>query len=345
MNHPDLPTLNSHILAEVPDIERRVFTANPYFYALDTKGQQLPYIFKHTEYFSYDIETINKRIASGIIDEKAQALNYSDYDFYKDNEDKGNYRTFSFDGGSSQSIMYAFNASHKNPERRKIFSDVRFRIAMSVSLNREEMSELVYKGATIPQQAGPNIQASFMHPDFATKYVDYNPEAAEKLLDEIGLKKNSFGWRTFPGTDKVLKINYCYAQQGGSIAIHKLVKQYWEDAGIQVELEEKQTEALRMYYESNDHDLAVWKAVGFWEISLIKHPEYFIPPYNDTTPMVGLPWQIWYESEGKHGIKPPDEVIELFRLAEKAKGIVPGTEEYNSVFKKWLRSIQRTCGL
>lgn len=180
MNHPDLPTLNSHILAEVPDIERRVFTANPYFYALDTKGQQLPYIFKHTEYFSYDIETINKRIASGIIDEKAQALNYSDYDFYKDNEDKGNYRTFSFDGGSSQSIMYAFNASHKNPERRKIFSDVRFRIAMSVSLNREEMSELVYKGATIPQQAGPNIQASFMHPDFATKYVDYNPEAAEK---------------------------------------------------------------------------------------------------------------------------------------------------------------------
>lgn len=156
----------------------------------------------------------------------------------------------------------------------------------------------------------------------------------KKLLDEIGLKKNSFGWRTFPGTDKVLKINYCYAQQGGSIAIHKLVKQYWEDAGIQVELEEKQTEALRMYYESNDHDLAVWKAVGFWEISLIKHPEYFIPPYNDTTPMVGLPWQIWYESEGKHGIKPPDEVIELFRLAEKAKGIVPGTEEYNSVFKK-----------
>lgn len=334
MNEPNFPTLNSHVIAEKPDMEKRIFKANPYFYILDTKGQQLPYIYNHIEYFSYNIDTINKLISEGLIDEKSQSLNFSKYDFYKKEESSGNYKTFTFDGGSSQTTMYAFNATHKDPVKREIFSDVRFRKAMSISLNREEMSELVFKGDTTPQQAGPNIETSFMHPDFAKKHIEFNTTEAERLLDEIGLKKNSFGWRTIPGTNKKLKIKYYYSQQGGPTQMHKLAKKYWENVGIQIELEQKQTEELRMILEANNHDLAVWQAVDFWEISLIKHPEYFIPPYNDTTPMVGIPWQVWYDSNGEKGIEPPAEVIRLFKLAEKAQSAVPGTEDYKKIFKE-----------
>src|SRR4029077_1656874 len=41
---PDLPTLNAWVLTTPPPAQRFVFQRNPYYYRIDTKGEQLPYL-------------------------------------------------------------------------------------------------------------------------------------------------------------------------------------------------------------------------------------------------------------------------------------------------------------
>ncbi len=79
---------------------------------------------------------------------------------YQKYSEKAGLDTWLFDSGNSQSIMFAFNATHKDPILRNIFGDIRFRRAMSLSVNREEIADLVFQGSTIPQQAVPNPESS-----------------------------------------------------------------------------------------------------------------------------------------------------------------------------------------
>src|SRR5258708_7215296 len=43
-DNPELPTLNPWVLATVPPAQRFVFQRNPYYYRIDSKGVQLPYL-------------------------------------------------------------------------------------------------------------------------------------------------------------------------------------------------------------------------------------------------------------------------------------------------------------
>ena len=333
---PEMPVLDSHRMEGPLDVEKRIFTANPYYYAVDTDGQQLPYITKHKELFSYNIDTVNRHIIDGDIDLKAQFLNSADFRMYQKYSEKADMEAMLFDSGNSQSMMFSFNATHKDPVLRNIFGDLRFRRAMSLSVNRAEIVDLVFQGTTIPQQAVPNPESSFMGPLWKNNFTDYDPLQAEKLLDEMGLKKNETGWRLRPD-GKVLSLNYEYSTQGGPVEVHYYIKKYFETIGIQVYLKEVSTRKLRETLFANDHDIAVWKVQGFWEFSLIRHPEYYIPPYSDTTPMVGIPWQEWIYSNGKEGLTPPDDVIKLFHLASEAMTYPAGSEQYRETFSEMVK--------
>ena len=333
---PDMPVLTSHMMEKPIDDEKRIFIANPYYYAVDTEGNQLPYITRHKELFSYNIDTINRRIIEGKVDLKAQILNVTDYPMYQKYSQKAGMDAWLFDSGNSQSMMFSFNATHKDPVLRNIFGDIRFRRAMSLSVNREEIADLVFQGTTIPQQAVPNPESSFMGPHWKNNFTDYDPVQAEKMLDEMGLKKNETGWRIRPD-GKVLSVNYEYSTQGGPVEVHSYIKKHFETVGIQVYLKEVTTRELRKRLFANDHDIAVWKVQGFWEFSLIRHPEYYIPPYSDTTPMVGIPWEKWIYTNGKEGLTPPDDVIKLFHLASEAMTYPAGSEEYRNTFSEMVR--------
>ena len=68
-----VPTLESHIIEVAPDTQHRVFKANPYYFKVDSSGQQLPYIDHHYERFlNLDLQMLS--IMNGEADYKAQGL-------------------------------------------------------------------------------------------------------------------------------------------------------------------------------------------------------------------------------------------------------------------------------
>src|SRR5690606_14355563 len=77
------------------------------------------------------------------------------------NAERGNYRLFEKLSTHSNTAVFAFNLNHKDPVKRAIFEDKRFRHALSLAIDREAIIDLVYLGVGEPRQPTPPSSSPF----------------------------------------------------------------------------------------------------------------------------------------------------------------------------------------
>lgn len=323
-----IPKLESWILVqETPEFQ--LFTANPYYYKVDTAGQQLPYLDEIHQSYAPEKELIDLKIVNGEVDLKAQSLLIASLPLYQQNTAKGNYEIQMAEGAANGGL-YAFNCTHKDPELAKLFSNPEFSRAMSLALNRDEINKSLFFGLAKPVQGVPvHWTVTFAKPEWFTKDIEYNPDEANKILDGLGLVRGADGFRTRPD-GKPLVIQIVYALQFGDPHKHELAKEYWEKVGVKVELKEVSTDAYRTMASNNDHDIAITDSGTTTEAPLYSNPFRLYPPFGDAAlePICGAPWAEWHASGGKSGIEPPEDVKQLWDLTSKWQASLPGSKEY-----------------
>jgi peptide/nickel transport system substrate-binding protein len=201
---------------------------------------------------------------------------------------------------------------------------------MSLALNRDEINKALCFSLCQPTQGVPvHRTVSFAKPEWFTKDIEYDPDTANALLDELGLKKGADGFRLRPD-GKPLVIHLIYAIQWGDPALHELAKEYWEAVGVKVELKEISTEAYRAMAANNDHDIQVTNSGTEVEAPLYSNPFRLFPPFGDAAlePLFGAPWVEWHNTNGEQGTEPPDDIKPLWDLTDKWKSSLPGSEDY-----------------
>ena len=124
------------------------------------------------------------------------------YNLAKDREGQGKLLAMRYAASDRVHTSFGFNLTHKDPVLREIFRDNRFRFATSYALNREQMNELVFNGLSRPWQDGTPEGDPFYHERLSSAAIEYDPEKANALLDEMGLEKGSDG---FPQTPRWLQ--------------------------------------------------------------------------------------------------------------------------------------------
>lgn len=323
-----VPTLEAIVLVgESPEFRR--YVANPYFFMVDTAGNQLPYYNECKEIYSEDPEITILKFINGEIDYRAQSLELPNYPELKQNE-ADVYRVF-LTPTAGEMVYYFFNITHPDPEMAKIFGDIRFRQAMSLAINREEMQEIVYLGQGEIQQALPidPMTADFVSKEALTQFTQYDPDAANALLDEMGLtKRDADGFRLrFDGEPFIILLQY--APQGGPLQVHELTGRYWEAVGVRVLLKEASSDLYRADTSGNLHDLATWRNGG---VAVSINTQLMIPPFGSYLDnRTGAQWNQWVQSDGAEGIEPPDDVKRLYDLAEEWKSYPLGSAENSRV--------------
>ncbi|MEX2542936.1 MAG: ABC transporter substrate-binding protein [Trueperaceae bacterium] len=316
------PTLESHVLEIEADTQRRVFVANPYYFKVDTRGQQLPYVDRHIERF-LDPELNILAILNGEVHQKAQGVRLADYPLLKENEAAGGYAMRLPPGSVGSHI--AFNITHRDPVLRQIYGDVRFRQAMSLAIDRDELNETLYFGLGTPKQALPP-KSPFTTDADRNYMIDFDVDRANALLDEMGMARGSDGRRVRPD-GRPMQILWEYSSQFASPELVQLVSDYWRDVGISVQSREITSALTREKAWNNENDINMeWDAP--YEPNLISQINYYIPPYTDIGPLFGVPWLNWINSGGSEGEKPPPWAARMFELAEEWRSIQPGTERY-----------------
>ena len=176
-----MPTLESHIYI-TDTTEGRKLVANPYFHQVDTTGQQLPYISTQDELYINDNEVRILKLVNGEVDYKSQSVRLESAPLLLENQEKGNY---SIQLKPTVSMpAFSFNFTIEDEAKRAVYNDLRFREAMSLAINREELNEIAYFGqGTVSQIAPFNPAPDFVDPSWETYKAEFDPETSKALLD------------------------------------------------------------------------------------------------------------------------------------------------------------------
>lgn len=306
LNH-DLPVLCAWILTTplTKSVTRWVYERNPFYYAVDTLGRQLPYF----DYFEIanltDKEQLYLKVISGEIDCQGRHLNGDRAQFLAVNQERGGYKIHFF----PQEVVLGlhFNQTHAgDPVLRQLFQDRRFRLAMSYGINRTEIHKLLNMGQK------DDMQNILIPPEFSadvaiTEWFDYDPQKANEMLDQLGLIRNSDGWRLRPDGDQLVLTAHII--EFLSIDWVELVQEYWGDLGIKLNIQKHSYRGWWDFLTAFDFDVIAY----YVDMTPTRHlllSAYHILPFHANTHWGGQ-WGLWYSSDGKAGERPPEHMMPL----------------------------------
>lgn len=331
------PTLESHIVIS-ETTEGRRFVANPYYFKVDSAGNQLPYINEMDEIFVGESEVRLLKLINGEVDYKAQALQIDYVPLLMENQEKGGF----FVDLKPDITMptFAFNVTSDDMEKRKVFGDLKFRQAMSVAMNRDEINEVAMFDLGTPQQyIGFSPTPDFVTPEWEQHFAQHDPAMAMALLDEIGVvDTDGDGMRELPN-GAPLVLNLQVATQGMSIQIVELVGQTWRDVGINNTVKEVTTDEYRSSQSSNQLDVTMFeKSVPLAVV--LGNGEIFIPPYDNYFNMrTAMLWGEWVESGGTAGVEPPAYAMQMMEDIKAFQATPVGTPDSDALGLKLVEAM------
>jgi peptide/nickel transport system substrate-binding protein len=244
-NNPDCPRLTGWKLDIFEEGVRAVWSRNPYYWAVDKEGNQLPYIDQIIVTAVKDKEIEKLAYTEGRADHAhfhSQGL--ADVQSLRDAEAKSGLEVRFWDSGSGTGSLYFFNMDFKDEKMRAVFRDPKFRQALSHAYNRADVQKAVYfglgeltTGTFSPKAIEYNIndQGKQVYAAWRDSYVKYDPALAEKILDKAGYKKGPDGKRTMPdGSPLQIQITYGADQAPGGehLSKNERLARDWQAIGL-----------------------------------------------------------------------------------------------------------------
>lgn len=318
--NPDRPTLDPWVVTEeayTGDATRVVMERNPYFWQVDPEGQQLPYIDRAIFTVSQDVEDLVLKVIAGEIDLQSRHIDApkNTPTFYA-NQEEGDYSLYELDNSSSNAMAFYLNMNHKEEALRELFQTKKFRIALSLGINRPELIELVWLGQGEPWQVGAKESHPLYNEQLSKQFTEYDPERANKLLDEIGLtERNDQGIRLMengePVSFQVDFITALFQEQSDAL---QLISDYWADLGIQMTPNPVERTLFYERGDANSFDAQVWNAPGGLDPMLSPRNVMAVHPQGSRH---ALQWADWWVSGGEEGMEPSESMKKRYALYEK----------------------------
>ncbi|KLK94692.1 peptide ABC transporter substrate-binding protein [Microvirga vignae] len=318
----DLPTLNPWVLT-VPyaDSERVAATRNPYYWKVDTAGNQLPYIDNVTWAKLDDPQVMALKMTSGEFDFAFRHINNSTFkSVLFDGQKTGNYRIVDVKDLPASDAAILLNLTSTDPVKRKIFQNKDFRIALSHAINRQEIIDLVYVGQGAPAQVAAQPEHELYNERQAKQYTEYDPKRSAEILDKIMPKKDAEGFR-LDETGKRFTINFMVADVFGLSYpdIMQMVQQYAKDVGIDIQIRTTDRARLNTMWAANEQDAYIWNCVGGLSDAYTDVRCYM--PFQKADIFFAVRWAEWYSNHNT-GEEPPANIKELMAAYDRVNAAV-----------------------
>jgi len=302
-----------------------LFTRNPYYWAVDPVGNQLPYIDKISMKLIENVETMNLRAIAGEIDFMHRYMDLAKIPVFLENSDKNNFSILFWPPSHGTQAGITINNTYGigegidyEPDEQvsKWLKNLDFRIALSHSINRRDVNEVQFLGlGTVKQPAFIEGHPFYPGDDYRDKYTEYDPAKSNQILDGLGLdKKDGDGFRLrTDGSGKTLIIEIAYSDGGEQVL--ELVVQYFDAIGVKTSQKLEDVKLSSETRARNAHQIKCCGAGGS------RYPAVMTEWFS-----MGPAYRNWYTggtdfySEGNPHLKPTDpNILRIAELTDMAK--------------------------
>jgi peptide/nickel transport system substrate-binding protein len=331
------PVLTAYVLVSRTSTRTRL-RRNPYYPKVDPEGNQLPYI-DYLEVQRVDsAEIMAAKASTGQVDFAGRQFMTADIPLFKRFEKKNGYSTYIWARPYGSDVVLQFNLNHRDEGLRKIFQDVRFRRAMSLAINREEVNDIVYFGQGVPRQLTVVPSSRYFEPEFAAAWAEFDPVRAGELFDEMGLvDRDGDGTRErLDGEALQITLEYMIGETPKQITLD-LVTAYWREVGVSVNLKQISGPLQAIRAKAGLMDMTIWHADRNTDILFPIEPYWYVPVNGGWEQSQWSSWRRWYFTDGTRGSEPPKQIKQLLGWWENLRRATDEKERIE-MGKKILRS-------
>jgi peptide/nickel transport system substrate-binding protein len=287
--NPELPTNAPWVQTNSWSEELVIFERNPYYWAVDPAGNQLPYIDTLNFRLFNDPDVYALWAINGEIDCQARHVRSSDFTVLRENEASGDYTVQLWRWTAVLGIH--FNMTAKDERLRELFQARDFRIAVSLGVDRSAINDLVYNGLGTFMQYGPPVESPLHHPPLTNAYLDYDPDQANTLLDNLGYaERDAEGYRLWKdGSGERIRWTMLGGAEAGDDAL--LVIDHLKALGFEINYRGVERSLSIETHNSNDVECTM----GFMDRNLVPlaDPQIWVKHTNiDDRPWANA-WTSW----------------------------------------------------
>ena len=318
--NPDVPTIGPWRTTKPINTPTWVMERNPYYWVVDTEGNQLPYIDNIVMTLAQDLEVVNLHAMAGDYDMQERHIDLQKLPLILDNRERGQYDVHLDLAYHGADTALHFNLSYKaDPEVAKWLQTADFRRALSLGIDRDQLNQTFWLGLGTPGSAAPaEAMPENPGPEWRRKWSTYEPDRANKMMDALGLaKKDNEGYRL--RTDNGQRLVIQVEAVNGLLPWSKhaeMVTQQWRKIGIYGDVKQLERSLAFQRITANQDHINISTNGGTELIYL--YPRHCLP-VDPIEAHLGIEIARWYASNGAQGTEPADpemkRALDLFRSA------------------------------
>jgi ABC-type dipeptide/oligopeptide/nickel transport system permease component/ABC-type transport system substrate-binding protein len=293
--NPEQPRLWPWIMRARTESSPYVFVRNPYYAAVDTRGNQLPYLDRLVMEVRPQ-ELFGLAAASGQVSMQDRYIRYDDHVLLMSEAERNGYEVYHWYSGL-RSVFTVFPVLNRKADparpdtvwKHRLLNDRRFRQALSLAINRQDIIDALFNGQGEPAQLDPGPGSPFHNEKLFKSYTRHDPARANALLDDLGLtRRDGEGFRTFP--DGTRMVWYLSMTENTNNDPSQFIIDDWAEVGIRCIPQIRARALFLLQKGTYEQDFAVWQ--GESEFLPLIEPRNFVPTYGDAfyAPGFGL----WY---------------------------------------------------
>ncbi len=330
--NPELPTLGPWRTVRPINTPTWTMERNPYFYVVDTSGNQLPYIDSIVMTLAEDIEVVNLRAMAGEYDLQERHIDLQKLPVILENRDRGKYDVHLDLAYNGADTTLHVNLDHRaDPVVGKLLKTADFRRALSMGIDRDQMNDTFWLGLGTPGSSAPaEAMPESPGPEWRDKWSKLDIAQANKLLDGLGLtKKDSQGFRLRPDNGQRLIIQLLAVKSFMDWPKHaEMISQHWRKIGIYGDVKEAERGLAFQRAMTGDHHVFVWTNGGTELLYL--YPTWALPT-DVTSGVYGIEYARWYASNGAQGTKPEDPLLlKVLEMLKSGNGMEQEARDKNA---------------
>ena len=314
-NNPEHPRLWPWIYRTYKTSPPQVFVRNPNYFAVDTNGNQLPYIDRILmNEMTRDMATV--AASNGEVSMQWGLRLFYQYSRLMTLHEKNGFDVYHWSNGHGTLFSIVPNLNRRidpsdpaTAKKKALLNRKEFRQALSLALDRKEIIRAEFSDLTEPAQVAPGPDSPFFNASLYHAFTDYDPDRANRMLDSLGLgKRDREGYRTFADSTRMtFHLIIATTQKPDRV---ENVLDHWAQVGIRVSLRALGGNLSPAVRSSRDFDLVYTGLHG--QILPLLNPYMYVPV--DQRSLYAIGYGNWYkrggffdhpDAETKGALEPP----------------------------------------